>query len=204
MHTKILIDHGEGVTRLADPRLTRMLLSLANAPGIRSALHQCSEEKRIQIVADLILEFGADEAKNTSATFLDNVCPGTALMDVSPQIRDTPVDHLPVSIRVSRAFEILGLKDIGDLLFCSTDEFLELPNFGPASLRELERVLTPLGVQLGSDDDQRRKYTPPDLTPEIVRPMWEKVLQKHGVVLGSRSTNRCTTKPCVSPDVHRS
>jgi hypothetical protein len=61
---------------------------------------------------------------------------------------DTPIDELPIGIRVYNCLKNQNIATVGDLLQRTEDDLLRTPNFAGVSLRELKSVLDSMGLEL--------------------------------------------------------
>jgi DNA-directed RNA polymerase subunit alpha len=64
-----------------------------------------------------------------------------------------PISSLELSVRAANCTREEGVSTVGELARRSTEELLGLKNFGKTSLKEVERKLTELGLELGMDVD---------------------------------------------------
>jgi hypothetical protein len=64
---------------------------------------------------------------------------------------DTPIDELPLGIRVYNCLKNQNIATVGDLLQKTETELLRQPNFAGVSLRELKGVLAEMGLHLPQD-----------------------------------------------------
>lgn len=64
-----------------------------------------------------------------------------------------PISSLDLSVRAANCMREEGVSTVGELARRSTEELLALKNFGKTSLKEVERKLTDLGLELGMDVD---------------------------------------------------
>jgi len=66
------------------------------------------------------------------------------------QVLSQPLAEMQFSQRVRSGLQNLGCKTIGDLAAKSEDEFLEIPNFGKTSLKEIKDFLASKGLSLST------------------------------------------------------
>jgi DNA-directed RNA polymerase subunit alpha len=64
-----------------------------------------------------------------------------------------PISSLDLSVRAANCMKEEGISTVGELARRSTEELLALKNFGKTSLKEVEKKLTELGLDLGMDVD---------------------------------------------------
>jgi DNA-directed RNA polymerase subunit alpha len=64
---------------------------------------------------------------------------------------DRSVEELELSVRSSNCLRQADIKSIGDLVQKSEPEMLKYRNFGRKSLKEIQDVLTDMGLGLGMD-----------------------------------------------------
>lgn len=66
-----------------------------------------------------------------------------------------PISELELSVRSANCLEAASIKTIGDLVGKSEAQMLKYKNFGKKSLSEIESILTPMGLHLGMNIDER-------------------------------------------------
>jgi len=64
----------------------------------------------------------------------------------------TSIDELPLNIRPYNCLKNLGIKTLGELTKLTERELLHVPNFGRASLMEINDLLKGLGLELAPSD----------------------------------------------------
>jgi DNA-directed RNA polymerase subunit alpha len=64
-----------------------------------------------------------------------------------------PISSLDLSVRAANCMREEGVATVGELARRSVEELLGLKNFGKTSLKEVEKKLTELGLELGMDVD---------------------------------------------------
>lgn len=64
-----------------------------------------------------------------------------------------PISSLDLSVRAANCVREEGIATVGELARRTTEELLGLKNFGKTSLKEVEKKLTELGLELGMDVD---------------------------------------------------
>jgi DNA-directed RNA polymerase alpha subunit len=76
------------------------------------------------------------------------------------------VDELSISVRAANCFRDQNIVHVGDLVKKSAKELLLYPNFGRKSLKEIEELLSSMGLRLGMDEpcaaDSVELYMAPD------------------------------------------
>jgi DNA-directed RNA polymerase subunit alpha len=70
---------------------------------------------------------------------------------VEPEVLNTPVGALDLSVRSRKCTYRLGIRTLGELVQRSADELLELRNFGMTSLNEVRQKLAERGLRLRGD-----------------------------------------------------
>lgn len=68
-----------------------------------------------------------------------------------------PISELELSVRSANCLEAAQIKTIGDLIQKSEAEMLKYKNFGKKSLSEIMSILTPMGLTLGMNIEERLK-----------------------------------------------
>ncbi len=68
-----------------------------------------------------------------------------------------PISELELSVRSANCLEAAQIKTIGDLVQKSEAEMLKYKNFGKKSLSEIMSILTPMGLTLGMNVEDRLK-----------------------------------------------
>ncbi len=80
----------------------------------------------------------------------------------APEVSDTasqkeilsrPIEALDLSVRAANCMREENIQTVGELVRRSKDELLLVKNFGKTSLREIEKKLDELGLELGMDVD---------------------------------------------------
>ncbi|MCB9800203.1 MAG: DNA-directed RNA polymerase subunit alpha [Candidatus Omnitrophica bacterium] len=73
------------------------------------------------------------------------------------EIVNKPISELELSVRSANCLEAAQIKTIGDLIQKSEGEMLKYKNFGKKSLSEIAGILTPMGLSLGMNIEERLK-----------------------------------------------
>ncbi len=68
-----------------------------------------------------------------------------------------PISELELSVRSANCLEAAAIKTIGDLVQKGEAEMLKYKNFGKKSLSEIMSILTPMGLTLGMNIEERLK-----------------------------------------------
>jgi DNA-directed RNA polymerase subunit alpha len=68
-----------------------------------------------------------------------------------------PITELELSVRSANCLEAANIKSIGDLIQKQESEMLKYKNFGKKSLSEIQGILTPMGLHLGMNLDEKLK-----------------------------------------------
>ncbi|MSR77012.1 MAG: DNA-directed RNA polymerase subunit alpha [Candidatus Omnitrophica bacterium] len=68
-----------------------------------------------------------------------------------------PISELELSVRSANCLEAANIKTIGDLVQKTEAQMLKYKNFGKKSLSEIEAILTPMGISLGMDIEEKTK-----------------------------------------------
>ena len=76
------------------------------------------------------------------------------------EIINKPISELELSVRSANCLEAAQIKTIGDLVQKSEAEMLKYKNFGKKSLSEIMSILTPMGLTLGMNTEERLKGKP--------------------------------------------
>ncbi len=71
---------------------------------------------------------------------------------VPPAILNKPVSELELSVRASKALELLKIQTLGDIAARTEAELLDVKNFGQTSLDEITKKLGEFGMSLRSVD----------------------------------------------------
>jgi hypothetical protein len=90
---------------------------------------------------------------------------------------DTPINELPISVRVHNCLINLGIVTVRDLLQKTEADLRRCPNFGGVSLRELKSVLDSMGLELAR-------------VPSPIRPTWVAGLPTYIVLEIERATDQ--------------
>src|SRR6187455_3203835 len=69
------------------------------------------------------------------------------------EILSRPISALDLSVRASNCMREEKIETVGELVRRSKDDLLQVKNFGKTSLREIEKKLDELGIELGMDVD---------------------------------------------------
>jgi DNA-directed RNA polymerase subunit alpha len=69
------------------------------------------------------------------------------------EILSRPIGSLDLSVRASNCMREEKIETVGELVRRSKDDLLQVKNFGKTSLREIEKKLDELGIELGMDVD---------------------------------------------------
>jgi len=69
------------------------------------------------------------------------------------EILSRPISALDLSVRASNCMREEKIETVGELVRRSKDDLLQVKNFGKTSLREIEKKLDELGMELGMDVD---------------------------------------------------
>ena len=69
------------------------------------------------------------------------------------EVLSRPISTLDLSVRASNCMREEKIETVGELVRRSKDDLLQVKNFGKTSLREIEKKLDELGLQLGMDVD---------------------------------------------------
>ena len=69
------------------------------------------------------------------------------------------IDALGLPIRVRNVFRNEGINTLADLLMISSEEFMRMPNFGKASLKQVEDVLAERGWTLKDEKSRQQRST---------------------------------------------
>ncbi len=77
------------------------------------------------------------------------------------------VEELELSVRSSNCLRQADIKTIGDLVVKSEPEMLKYRNFGRKSLKEIQDVLTDMGLGLGMDVSAYYSGRPPRPAAEV-------------------------------------
>ena len=91
---------------------------------------------------------------------------------------DRSVEELELSVRSSNCLRQADIKTIGDLVQKSEAEMLKYRNFGRKSLKEIQDVLTDMGLGLGLDVSQY-------YSGKIARPVIEAPVEPQTSVMSS-------------------
>ena len=78
-----------------------------------------------------------------------------------------PISELELSVRSANCLEAANIKTIGDLVQKTEAQMLKYKNFGKKSLSEIEAILTPMGLALGMNIDERMKKKKGAPTAEV-------------------------------------
>jgi len=73
------------------------------------------------------------------------------------EIINKPISELELSVRSANCLEAAQIKTIGDLVQKGEPEMLKYKNFGKKSLSEIMSILTPMGLTLGMNTEERLK-----------------------------------------------
>ena len=68
-----------------------------------------------------------------------------------------PISELELSVRSANCLEAASIKSIGDLVQKTEAQMLKYKNFGKKSLAEISSILTPMGLHLGMNVEDRLK-----------------------------------------------
>ena len=68
-----------------------------------------------------------------------------------------PISELELSVRSANCLEAANIKTISDLIQKTEAQMLKYKNFGKKSLSEIDAILTPMGLSLGMNIDERLK-----------------------------------------------
>ena len=71
---------------------------------------------------------------------------------VPPAILNKSVAELELSVRASKALELLKIQTLGDIASRTEAELLDVKNFGQTSLDEIKKKLGEFGMSLRSVD----------------------------------------------------
>lgn len=95
---------------------------------------------------------GATPAGIFSAIGGDDDAEGAPAADTK-EILMRPISSLDLSVRAANCMREEGISTVGELARRNVEELLLLKNFGKTSLKEVEKKLTELGIDLGMDVD---------------------------------------------------